>query len=113
MNNSVKYKIRKARVLKNGKTAGYLLANRRKFVFLYDRDYIANGGASIAIGLPKARKVFSSRHLFPFFCGLLPEGEIKANICKKLRLDSKNKFAMLQELAQNETIGDITVRGDE
>lgn len=105
-----KYRIRKARVLKNGKTAGYLLANKRKFVFLYDRDYLANGGTSIAITFPKAKRIFSSQHLFPFFSGLLPDGESKANICKRLRLDSRNEFEMLQELAQNETIGDITVQ---
>ncbi len=113
MNSGAKYRVRKARVLRNGKTAGFLLASRRKFVFLYDRDYLANGGTSIAIAFPKAKKVFSSRYLFPFFSGLLPEGESKASICKKLRIDSRNKFEMLRELAQNETIGDITVQGVE
>ena len=108
-----KYRIRKARVLKNGKTAGYLLANKRKFVFLYDRDYLAGGGTSIAIAFPKSKKIFSSRHLFPFFSGLLPEGESKASICKKLKINSRNEFEMLQVLAQYETIGDITVQGIE
>lgn len=107
------YRIRKARVQKNGKTAGYLLANKRRFVFIYDNDYLANGGSSIAIGFPKAQRIFSSRYLFPFFSGLLPEGESKASICKKMRIDSRNKFEMLRELAQNETIGDITVQGVE
>lgn len=105
-----RYKIRKAQVLKNGKTAGYLISNKRRFVFLYDRDYISNGGASIAISLPKTKRIFTSNHLFPYFSGLLPEGESKKFICNNLGIDSKDSFSMLLELAQNETIGDITVQ---
>ena len=111
MNNGTTYRIRKARVFKDGKMAGYLLASRRKFAFLYDHDYLANGGASIAIGLPRAKRIFYSRYLFPFFSGLLPEGENKAFICKKLRINPDDKFAMLVELAQHETIGNVTVQG--
>jgi len=113
MNKTVHNKIRKAQVLKNGKTAGYLLANKRRFVFIYDSDYLANGGSSIAIGFPKTQRIFSSRYLFPFFSGLLPEGENLAYICRSLKLNSKDKFALLLELAQNETIGAITVKGIE
>lgn len=105
-----RYKIRKAKVLKNGKTAGYLISNKRRFAFLYDRDYISNGGASIAINLPKTKRIFTSNHLFPYFSGLLPEGESKKFICNNLGIDSKDSFSMLLELAQNETIGDITVQ---
>ena len=104
------YKIRKARVLRNGKTAGYLLANKRRFVFIYDCNYLATGEFSIAIEFPKTQRIFSSQYLFPFFSELLPEGENLAYICRCLKLNSKDKFALLLELAQNETIGDITVQ---
>ena len=104
-----RYRIRKARVLKNGKLAGYLVSNKRRFVFFYDRNYLASGGASIAINLPKAKRIFSSHYLFPYFSGLLPEGEDKIMVCKNLGLNPKDKFSMLLELAQGETIGDITV----
>ena len=60
--------------------------------------------------IPKSKKILRSRHLFPFFSGLLPEGKNKSDICRSLRLDSRNKFDMLLELAQKETIGDITVQ---
>ena len=110
MNKTAKYKVRKLRVLKNGKCAGYLLANKRRFVFLYDRDYLAEGGSSIAIGFPKKQRIFSSRYLFPYFSGLLPEGENLSYTCRCLKLDPTDKFNLLQELAQHETIGAITVQ---
>ena len=113
MNNNSPPIIHKACVFKNGIIAGYLLANRSHFVFLYDANYLANGGTSIAIEFPKTQKIFYSRYLFPFFSGLLPEGENKASTCKILRINPKNKLALLQELAQHETIGDITVQGVE
>ena len=113
MNKTAHYRIRKAQVLNNGKTAGYLLANKRRFVFIYDSSYLATGGSSIAIGFPKAQRIFSSRYLFPFFSGLLPEGENLAYICRSLKLNPKDKFGLLLELAQNETIGAITVKGIE
>lgn len=107
---SDRFKIRKALVLNNGKTAGYLLASKRRFVFIYDSDYLANGGHSIAIGFPKAQRIFSSKYLFPFFSGLLPEGENLAYTCRCLKLDPTDKFNLLLELAQHETIGAITVQ---
>jgi serine/threonine-protein kinase HipA len=102
--------IRKARVFKNGTIVGYLLAYKKYFVFLYDKDYIKNGGTSIAISLPKNIKSFHSKYMFPFFSGLLPEGKNKTNISQSLLLNPNNKFAMLLELAQKETIGNITIQ---
>ena len=113
MNNNSPPIIHKACVFKNGIIAGYLLANRSHFVFLYDANYLANGGTSIAIEFPKTQKIFYSRYLFPFFSGLLPEGENLAYICRSLKLNPKDKFGLLLELAQNETIGAITVKGIE
>jgi serine/threonine-protein kinase HipA len=43
----------------------------------------------------------------------LPEGENLAYICRSLKLNPKDKFGLLLELAQNETIGAITVKGIE
>lgn len=108
--NSPTRKYRKAKILKNGLLVGYLIYSGHRFIFVYDRYYLANGGASIAINFPKSKKFFSSRHLFPFFAGLLPEGENRAAICRNLKIDPTNKLDMLLALAQGDTIGDITVQ---
>ena len=105
-----RFGVRKALVLSNGRTAGHLLANRRRYVFLYDDAYLAAGGPSIAIGLPKSRRVFSSNYLFPYFSGLLPEGENRKFVCRRLKLDPNDGFALLLALAGHETIGNVVVR---
>lgn len=108
--NNIYYKIRKARVLKNGKVAGALLASKRRFVFLYDTDYLDKGGSSIAINLPKSKVIFYSKCLFPFFSGLLPEGENRAVLCKRLKLNVNDELSILLALSKNETIGDVTLQ---
>ncbi|MBR2091242.1 MAG: HipA N-terminal domain-containing protein [Fibrobacter sp.] len=108
--NSIYYKIRKAFVFKNGKIAGILLASKRRFVFIYDGDYLDKDGTSIAINLPKSKRIFYSKCLFPFFSGLLPEGENRADICKRLKINVNDDFAVLLALCKNESIGDITLQ---
>lgn len=100
----------RAYVYYNRTLAGYLLKNRRRYVFLYDRNYAASKNSSIALNLPKAKRVFTSANLFPFFQGLLPEGANKKFYCRQLNINPKDKFSMLLGLAQNETIGPVTVR---
>lgn len=48
--------------------------------------------------------------LFPFFTSLLPEGENLQQICRTFRLDEEDYFSQLLFLAQNDTIGDVTVK---
>lgn len=107
MNN---HNIRSACVYYNDILAGYLLQNRRGFVFLYDSNYAASRNPSIALDMPKKKRLFCSPYLFPFFQGLLPEGANKSFYCDRLGISRTDKFMMLMKLANHETIGAITVR---
>lgn len=107
MNN---HKVRCACVYYNDILAGYLLQNGRGFAFLYDSAYVESHNPSIALDMPKKNRLFRSPYLFPYFQGLLPEGANKAFYCERLGISPADKFAMLVELANYETIGAITVR---
>ncbi len=48
-----------------------------------------------------------SHHL----AGMVTHEESKANICKRLKINSRNEFEMLQAIAQYEAIGDETDSG--
>lgn len=48
--------------------------------------------------------------LFPFFFGLLAEGENKALECRLLRIDEDDHFSRLLRTCTTDTIGGITVR---
>ena len=60
--------------------------------------------------MPKQAAPFRSTALFPFFFGLLAEGENKAIQCRLLRIDENDHFTRLLRTCTTETIGGITVR---
>jgi HipA N-terminal domain len=78
--------------------------------FFYDSDYAASRNPSIALDMPKKKRLFRLPYLFPYFQGLLPEGANKTFYCERLGIKRTDKFAMLLNLANHETIGAVTVR---
>ncbi len=107
MNNS---KIRSACVYYNDILAGYLLQNSKGYTFLYDSNYATSRNPSIALDMPKNKRLFRSPYLFPYFQGLLPEGANKSFYCERLGIKRTDKFSILLNLAKHETIGAVTVR---
>lgn len=105
---------RHGKVYHNGRFAGRLGRTDSGFVFTYDDAYRADPSLPpIALGFPKSRKEFRSPVLFPFFYGLLAEGANKNLQCAILRIDENDHFTRLLRTAGEETIGAVTVRGEE
>lgn len=102
----------KATVYYNDIPAGELIKNPSGYIFryfdsyLYERKYPA-----ISLSFPKRMESFYSNVLFPFFYGLLTEGENKDIICRTKKIDKYDHFSLLINSATNDTIGAITIRG--
>lgn len=78
--------------------------------FQYAADYLHNPQQpAISLSLPKQAAPFESPVLFPFFFGLLAEGEEKAIQCRALRIDEDDHFSRLLKTCQTEAIGGVTV----
>ncbi|MDY0165796.1 MAG: HipA N-terminal domain-containing protein [Thermoguttaceae bacterium] len=91
--------------------AGVLRQDAEGYVFEYLPSYLANPALpAISLTLPKQEAAFRSRVLFPFFFGLLAEGENKALQCRLLRIDENDHFTRLLRTCATDTIGGITVR---
>lgn len=104
-------KSRKAKVLINGRLAGTLSKSKQGYIFSYTEEYLLDTGAPpISLTLPKRSKDHKSEILFPFFFGLLAEGENKKNQCRALKIDERDHFTRLLKTAGTETIGAITVQ---
>jgi serine/threonine-protein kinase HipA len=110
MNNYNSTMARRARVFYNDILAGYLMEYKGRYAFLYDSTYVESRNPSIALDMPKKRRLFRSTYLFPYFQGLLPEGMNKSFYCERLGISRSDKFALLVNLANYETIGAVTVR---
>jgi len=63
----------------------------------------------ISLSLPKTQQEYHSKHLFPFFYNMLPEGSNKQIVCKYNRIDRDDYFALLITTAKYDSIGAVTV----
>lgn len=110
---------RQASVFFNGILAGTLAKvesnkahTKSHFVFTYDEVYLSQARPSIALDMPRRAEPYHSDFLFPFFEGLLPEGESRTLFCMQQKIDPRDSFSLLLKLAGKETIGAVTVMKD-
>lgn len=102
---------RKGFVYFNDVLAGTIEYRENEYIFTYDTSYFSNPSMpSIAISLPKKKIEYRSSILFPFFYGLLAEGNEKALQCSAFKIDENDHFTRLLKTAGKNTIGAVTVR---
>lgn len=102
--------MRRANIYCRGILAGILSQDSGGCSFEYLPSYLANSALpAISLTLPKREVAFQSPALFPFFFGLLAEGEDKSLECRLMRIDENDHFTRLLRTCTTETIGGITV----
>lgn len=104
--------MRQANVYCRGILAGTLSQDGANgFRFQYGKEYL-NGSKfpPISLSLPKQEVPFRSTVLFPFFFGLLAEGDEKILQCRTFKIDERDHFSRLLKTCEAETIGGVTVR---
>lgn len=101
----------RASVFCRGVFAGTLTKEPSGYRFEYAPDYLADTTCpAISLTFPKRAAPFESPVLFPFFFGLLAEGDDKALQCRVLKIDEGDHFTRLVRTCAVETIGGVTVR---
>ena len=90
--------------------AGVLERDGAGFSFRYLRSYLADPAApDVAITLPKRAEPYFSSYLFPFFAGLLTEGEQRELQCRLYHIDPADGFTRLLTFGRYDTIGAVNV----
>jgi HipA-like protein len=104
--------MRKAKIFYKGEEAGELTQqDDGGFTYRYHPWWMASKEKpAISLTLPKTSQDFFSKHLFPFFFNMLPEGSNKQVACRHLRIDPDDSFGLLLATAQYDTIGAVTVK---
>jgi len=104
--------MRRADVYCRGILAGVLSKDHPTgYRFQYLREYLADPQhPAISLSFPKQEAPFESPVLFPFFFGLLMEGDDKALQCRLMKIDENDHFTRLLKTCGAETIGGITVK---
>jgi HipA-like protein len=103
--------MRRVNVYCRGILAGILTNDSAGYRFEYKPDYLRDSALpAISLTFPKQEAPFQATVLFPFFFGLLAEGDNKTLQCRLLRIDEDDHFTRLLRTCTTETIGGVTVQ---
>lgn len=98
-------------VYQGNRIAGRIEESSDGYTFYYDQAYLLDVDApSVSLTLPKRLAPYHAKELFPFFYGLLAEGALKAEQCRRLRIDENDHFGRLIKTAGESVIGSVSVR---
>lgn len=98
-----------AKVLYDGVLAARLSETDEGYLLKYDELYLEQPESKpISLTLPKQQEPYSSKVLFPFFDGLIPEGWLLDIAVDYWKVKANDRFELLLTTCRD-TIGAVTV----
>lgn len=101
--------MRQAKVYYKTSLAGILTENDDGYVFCYLNEYLASKTAqAISLTLPLQKEAYTSRVLFPFFDGLIPEGWLLDVALRNTDISILDRMSLLLVCCQD-CIGAVSI----
>ena len=101
---------RKAYVYVQNDFSGILEETDEGYAFTYDQDYMNKENASpVSLTLPIQNERFTSRTLFSFFDGLIPEGWLLRVVTRNWKIPNTDRYAILL-VACKDPIGNVSIK---
>ena len=89
--------------------AGMLCETDEGYSFSYDAQYLSRQDATaVSLTLPRSEKTYTSKTMFPFFDGLIPEGWLLGVVSRNWKIDIKVRFGLLL-VACMDGIGNVSI----
>lgn len=90
--------------------AGELCETDEGYSFSYDEQYLDSENASaVSLTMPLSSTEYTSKTLFPFFDGLIPEGWLLDVVSRSWKINSKDRFGLLL-VACKDGIGNVSIK---
>lgn len=90
--------------------AGVLKETDAGYSFTYDKSYLNDKNASaVSLTLPLQAEEYTSKTLFSFFDGLIPEGWLLDIVSNNWKIDRKDRFGLLL-VACKDPIGNVSIK---
>ena len=90
--------------------AGCLRETDTGYSFVYDPQYLQSETAScVSLTLPLREEEYTSKTLFSFFDGLIPEGWLLNIVSRNWKIDTRDRFGLLL-VACKDPIGNVQVK---
>lgn len=100
---------RKAEIKMHEKMAGWLTEDEEGYHFVYDDQYLlSESPEAVSLTLPLTHIAFSSKVMFPFFDGLIPEGWLLDIAEKNWKLNPRDRMGLLLACCKD-CIGAVSV----
>jgi serine/threonine-protein kinase HipA len=101
--------MRKAAIKVKDTLAGWLTEDENGYHFIYDEQYLKMEDATpISLIMPLNAAPYTSKVLFPFFDGLIPEGWLLDIAEKNWKLDPRDRMGLLLACCKD-CIGAVSV----
>lgn len=91
--------------------AGTLKETDFGYSFIYDEEYLSSENpTAVSLTLPIQKEEYTSKTLFAFFDGLIPEGWLLDIVSRNWKIDRKDRFGLLL-VACKDPIGNVQIKG--
>jgi serine/threonine-protein kinase HipA len=101
--------MRKAEIKIFDETAGWLVEDENGYHFKYDSSYLNSSNPDpISLTLPLKVQPYTSKILFPFFDGLIPEGWLLDIAQNNWKLNPRDRMGLLMACCKD-CIGAVSV----
>lgn len=101
--------IKRAQVLYDGKLAAVLSETDDGYTFQYDAHYLDQSNSKpVSLTLSKQKEIYTSKTLFAFFDGLIPEGWLLDIAIDQWKVKANDRFELLLATCRD-CIGAVTV----
>jgi serine/threonine-protein kinase HipA len=101
--------MRKAAIKIKDRLAGWLTQDEHGYRFVYDPAYASHTGATpVSLTMPIREAPYTSKVLFPFFDGLIPEGWLLDIAEKNWKLNPRDRMGLLLACCRD-CIGAVSV----
>ena len=102
--------LRQAGVYVRDRFAGLIQETDEGYLFEYDTAYLnSEKPRPVSLTLPLDSRPYTSRTLFPFFDGLIPEGWLLGVVCRNWKIYQNDRFGLLT-VACHDCIGCVSIR---
>ncbi len=90
--------------------AGTLKETDSGYSFIYDNEYLSSENSTpVSLTLPMQKEEYTSKTLFSFFDGLIPEGWLLDIVSNNWKIDRKDRFGLLL-VACKDPIGNVYIK---
>ena len=91
--------------------AGTLKETDFGYSFIYDEEYLSRENpTAVSLTMPIQKEEYTSKTLFAFFDGLIPEGWLLDIVSRNWKIGRKDRFGLLL-VACKDPIGNVQIKG--